>query len=304
MARGRYAGLLNFMNRAIKAYIDDSRRSRRLKWPFDPALPLAFPGLFYLSLVFAIPLVLLLLSSLSTPEGISLVNYTEFFSEPFHWKVMWNTLRAALLTTLFSLLIGYPTAFALARSSGLLQIVLIIALILPLSVGVVVKAFSWTILLRSDGLVNQAMIFIGLIDEPVRLLFTPAGLVFGAINIFVPFMVLPIYSVVKLMDRSLLDAAATLGSSPLHRFFHVTVPLTMPGVIAGIAFVFSLSVAMYVVPTLLIGERYQTMSMLIARSYLYLRDRALGSTMAMVLLSIAVATVLASSYLTRNRQEG
>ncbi len=278
--------------------------ARWLKWRLDPALLLAFPGTFYLLLIFAVPLLLLLLSSVSTPKGISFVNYAEFFSDPFSWKVMWNTLRAALLTTLFSLLIGYPTAFALARASGPMQNVLLVALILPLSVGVVVKAFSWTILLRSDGLVNQVMMFIGLIDEPVRLLFTPAGLVFGAINIFVPFMVLPIYSVVKLMDRSLLDAAATLGSGPIHRFFHVTVPLTMPGVIAGIAFVFSLSVAMYVVPILLIGERYQTMSMLIARSYLYLRDRALGSTIAMVLLAIAVAIVLASRYLTRSRQEG
>jgi len=278
--------------------------ARGLKWPCDSALLLALPGTFYVLLVFAVPLILLLHSSVSTPEGISFASYVQFFSEPFSWKVMWNTLRAALLTTFFSLLIGYPTAFALARASGPMQLILLIALILPLSVGVVVKAFSWTILLRSDGLVNQAMMFLGLIDEPVRLIFTPGGLVFGAVNIFVPFMVLPIYSVVKLMDRSLLDAAATLGSGPIHRFFRVTVPLTMPGVIAGIAFVFSLSVSMYVIPTLLIGERYQTMSMLIARSYLYLRDRALGSTVAMVLLAIAVATVLASSYLTRNRQEG
>jgi len=278
--------------------------ARGLKWPCDSALLLALPGTFYVLLVFAVPLILLLHSSVSTPEGISFASYVQFFSEPFSWKVMWNTLRAALLTTFFSLLIGYPTAFALARASGAMQLILLIALILPLSVGVVVKAFSWTILLRSDGLVNQAMMFLGLIDEPVRLIFTPGGLVFGAVNIFVPFMVLPIYSVVKLMDRSLLDAAATLGSGPIHRFFRVTIPLTMPGVIAGIAFVFSLSVSMYVIPTLLIGERYQTMSMLIARSYLYLRDRALGSTVAMVLLAIAVATVLASSYLTRNRQEG
>jgi putative spermidine/putrescine transport system permease protein len=176
-------------------------------------------------------------------------------------------------------------------------------LILPLSVGVVVKAFAWTILLRSDGIVNRLLLAVGIVEAPVRLLFTESGLVLGAVNIFLPFMVLPIFAVVKLIDPRLLDAAATLGASPLHRFVRVTLPLTMPGVVAGIAFVFSMSVSMYVIPTLLMGDRFKTLSILVARSFLFMRDRSLGSTVSVVLLVIAVAVVVASALLARRWQK-
>ena len=215
---------------------------------------------------------------------------------------MANTIRSAGLITLICLVAGYPAAFALARAAGLLQAALLAALVLPLSVGVVVKAFAWTILLRSDGVVNRALVGLGAVDAPVRLLFTESGLVLGAVNVFLPFMVLPIFSVVKLIDPRLLDAAATLGSSPLHRFFRVTLPLTMPGVIAGVAFVFSMSVSMYVIPTLLMGDRFKTLSVLIARSFLFMRDRSVGSTASVMLLLIAVAVVVASALLTRRWQ--
>src|SRR5215813_11380803 len=142
---------------------------------------------------------LLLVTSVS-PEGRpSLASYARFFGDPFSWTVLGNTLRAALATTAICALIGYPAAFALARARGALQALLLVALILPLSVGVVVKAFAWTILLRSDGIVNRMLVGTGVVDTPVRLLFTESGLVFGAVNIFLPFMVLPIFAVVKLI---------------------------------------------------------------------------------------------------------
>lgn len=265
----------------------------------DPLALLAAPATAYLVIAFAVPLALLLATSVMTPEGLSLAGYVRFFSDPFGWKVLWNSLRAALLTTAICVVVGYPAAFALARASGAVQVVLLVALILPLSVGVVVKAFAWTILLRSDGVVNQLLMQLGLTAGPVRLIFTEVGLVIGAVNVFLSFMVLPVYSVIRLIDPRLLDAAATLGSGPLHRFLHVTLPLTMPGVVAGVAFVFSMSVSMYVIPTLLIGDRYQTLSTLIARSYLFMRDRSVGSTVAVVLLAIAVAVVVLSGFLAR-----
>jgi len=268
----------------------------------EPVALLALPAGLYLFLAFALPLSLLLLASVVGEGGFTLTAYTKFFADPFSWTVVGNTLRAAALTTLICLLAGYPVAFALARAGGAVQSLLLAALIVPLSVGVVVKAFSWTILLRSDGVVNKLLVGLGIVDAPVRLIFTEPGLILGAVNIFLPFMVLPIFSVVKLIDPRLPEAAATLGSSPLHRFLHVIVPLTMPGVIAGIAFVFSMSVSMYVIPTLLMGDRFKTLSILIARSFLFMRDRSLGSCVSVVLLLIAVAVVVASALLTRRWQ--
>ena len=265
----------------------------------EPIALLALPGALYLAAAFAVPLGLLLLASVGGETGPSLAAYARFFADPFSWTVIWNTLRAALLTTLVCLVAGYPTAFALARATGGLQAGLLVALVLPLSVGVVVKAFSWTILLRSEGVVNALLLFLRIVDEPVRLIFTETGLVLGASNVFLPFMVLPIFSVVRLTDRAVVDAAATLGAGPIYRFVHVTLPLTMPGVIAGVAFVFSMSVSMYVIPTLLLGDRFKTLSVLIARSFLFMRDRSSGSVMAVVLLAIAVAVVVASALLVR-----
>ncbi|MGZ5906472.1 MAG: ABC transporter permease [Reyranella sp.] len=210
-----------------------------------------------------------------------------------------NTLLIALWVTLVCLLVGYPAAFALARAGAALQIAMLVAIILPLSVGVVVKAFAWQIVLRRDGVVSQFMMAIGLWDEPQRLLFTEPGLVLGAANIFLPFMILPIYSVVKLIDPRLLEAGATLGAAPVYRFVRIMLPLTLPGIVSGVAFVFSMSVSMYVIPSLLIGDRFQTLSTLTGRSFLFMRNEQLGSTTAVVLLVLAVSVVVGSSWLAR-----
>lgn len=276
--------------------------TERARAAVEPVALLALPGALYLVIAFAVPLALLLVTSLVIEDRWTLDGYARFFGDPFSWTVMTNTVRVAALTTAICLLAGYPVAFALARAGGMLQGLLLAALIVPLSVGVVVKAFSWTILLRSDGVVNNLLVGLGIVDAPVRLIFTEPGLVLGAVNIFLPFMVLPIFSVVKLIDPRLPEAAATLGSSPLHRFLHVTLPLTMPGIIAGVAFVFSMSVSMYVIPTLLMGDRFKALSILIARSFLFMRDRSLGSTVSVVLLLIAVAVVVGSAVLTRRWQ--
>jgi putative spermidine/putrescine transport system permease protein len=222
-----------------------------------------------------------------------------FFSDPFSWTVIGNTLRIAALTTLLCLVIGYPTAVALSRARGVVQALILVAIILPLSVGVVVKAFAWQIVLRRDGVISQILTGMGLWDEPQRLLFTETGLVIGAANVFVPFMILPIYSVLKLIDPRLDEAAATLGASPLYRFFKVALPLSLPGIVTGVAFVFSMAASMYVIPTLLIGDRFQTLATLTGRSFLFMRNEQLGATTAVVLLVLTASIVVASAGLSR-----
>ena len=265
----------------------------------DPVALLAVPAVLYLAIVYAFPLILLLLKSFTGPAGLTLQPYVGFLSDPFNWRVIGNTLRVALWTTLVCFVIGYPAAFALARAGLMLQIVMLVSIILPLSIGVVVKAFAWQIVLRRDGVVSELLVGLGLWDEPQRLLFTETGLVLGAANIFLPFMILPIYSVVKLIDPRLSEAGATLGAAPLYRFSHVVLPLTLPGIVSGVAFVFSMSVSMYVIPSLLIGDRFQTLSTLTGRSFLFMRNEQLGSTTAVILLALAVGVVVGSSWLAR-----
>jgi putative spermidine/putrescine transport system permease protein len=265
----------------------------------DPVALLAVPASLYLLLLYALPLLWLLAKSFTGAEGLTLQPYIEFFSDPFNWHVVWNTLSVALWVTMVCLIVGYPAAFALARAGAALQIAMLVAIILPLSVGVVVKAFAWQIVLQRTGVVSQMLVATGIWDEPQRLLFTPSGLVLGAANIFLPFMILPIYSVVKLIDPRLLEAGATLGAAPVYRFVKIMLPLTLPGVVSGVAFVFSMAVSMYVIPSLLIGDRFQTLSTLTGRSFLFMRNEQLGSTTAVILLVLAVSVVVGSSWLAR-----
>ncbi|MGJ4914157.1 ABC transporter permease [Bradyrhizobium sp. HKCCYLRH2060] len=258
------------------------------------------PSLLITALVFVLPLALLLgVSVLDANGGITPANYTRLLGTPYYLGIIWNSLRLGLLTTLIAFLISYPAAFALARARGPLRSILLATLFLPLAASVIVKAFAWTILLRSDGLINTVLIAMGIIEDPIRMIFTQTALIVGAVNIFLPFMVLPIYAVVAQLDGRYAEAAATLGASPLVVFFRVILPLTLPGIIAGVALVFSLSVSAYVVPTLLIGEKYPTLATTIAKAYLLAREPGFGAAAGVVLLAIAIIVVALSAMLSR-----
>ncbi|RAI42593.1 ABC transporter permease [Rhodoplanes roseus] len=263
------------------------------------AIGFATPAALVLVVLFALPLALLFTASVAGPAGLTLSEYAKL-ATPHYLGVVWNSLRLALLTTGIAFLIGYPASFALARARGVLRSVMLASLFLPLAASVIVKAFAWTILLRSDGLVNTVLMALGLVDEPIRMIFTETALVVGAVNIFLPFMILPIYAVVAQLDHRLVEAAATLGASPAVAFVRVVMPLTLPGIVAGLALVFSLSVSAYVVPTLLIGERYPTLSTTIAKAFLLARQPGFGAAAGVALLAITLAAVALSARLGRS----
>lgn len=261
------------------------------------------PAMLIIALLFALPLALLLGVSLVDASGLTLAHYKRLLGTPFYLGVIWNSLRLGVLTTLIAFVVSYPAAFALARARGVVRSLLLASLFLPLAASVIVKAFAWTILLRSDGIVNETLIAIGIIEDPIRMIFTETALIIGAVNIFLPFMILPIYAVVAQLDSRYAEAAATLGASPAVAFLRVIVPLTLPGIIAGVALVFSLSVSAYVVPTLLIGEKYPTLATTIAKAYLLAREPGFGAAAGVVLLVIAIAVVALSARLSREPRQ-
>ena len=201
------------------AGVDQDNEARR-------AVLLAAPAIVILAILFALPLALLLLGSLFGPDGLSVSAYWRLLGDSFYRGVIWNSLRLALMTTGLTLLLGYPAAFGLTLFQGAMRSLLLAALFLPLAASVIVKAFAWTILLRSHGILNEIMLALDIIDKPVRMIFTQGALVFGAANIFLPFMILPIYAVVAQIDRRLGEAASTLGASPVEAFLRVTLPLS------------------------------------------------------------------------------
>ena len=263
------------------------------------ALLLSGPAGLILLALFALPLGLLFAVSLQAPPGgppgPSLAAYERLLTTPHHLGAVWNSLKLSLAVTTITLLVGYPASFAIARAKGGWRSLMLGCLFLPLAASVIVKAFAWTILLRSSGVINTVLLGLGIVDAPVRLIFTETALIVGAVNVFLPFMILPVFAVVAQLDPRLSEAAATLGANPATSFLKVTLPVTMPGIVAGVALVSSLSVSAYVVPTLLIGERYPTLASTIAKAYLLTREPAFGAAAGVVLLVIAVAIVVLSS---------
>jgi putative spermidine/putrescine transport system permease protein len=273
---------------------------RGLRFALDPRALMALPALAYVALVFLLPLLLLLAHSVWNQDGFNVAGYVKIFKDPYYVRAIVDSVLLALWVTLICLVVGYPAAFALARAKGKLQVILFSLVFLPLTVSIIVKTFGLMIMFRRNGIVNWLLMSSGLTDVPLRLVFTEFSLLVGMVNVFLPFMILPLYSVIRMLDVRLLDAAACLGAGPVRTFFKVTLPLTMPGIVAGASIVFSIGVAAYVTPNLLIGERYMTMSQVMAKAFLNLRDFQLGTAMASIMLVIALGVVFASSYLARD----
>ena len=183
--------------------------------------------------LYAAPLAHLLAGSFFDSKGFTLKAYAEVLGDAYGLSLIWNSVRLGLITTGLTLIVGYPAAFGLAMSRGRLRSLFLAALFLPLAASVIAKAFAWTILLRSHGVVNDTLLFLHLTNKPIRMIFTQTSLIVGAANIFLPFMILPIYAVVSQIDSRLTEAAATLGASPVSAFLRVVAPLSAPGVIAG-----------------------------------------------------------------------
>ena len=284
----------------MTAIVQSKAAAPRLATPWRDrraALTLALPALIVLVFLYVAPLARLLSLSLHSEAGFSLEAYGRILGDSYGRSLVWNSLRLGLITTGVTLAVGYPAAFGLAFSKGALRSLFLASLFLPLAASVIAKAFAWTILLRSHGAVNDALLALHLTQKPIRMIFTQTSLIVGSTNIFLPFMILPIYAVVAQIDPRLTEAAATLGAPPPQAFLRVVVPLSLPGVVAGVALVFSLSVSAYVVPTLLMGENYQTLANAIAKAFLLVRDPALGSAAGAILMAIGLAVVVGGNRL-------
>lgn len=262
---------------------------------------LVLPATVYLALVFVAPLAILIAGSLMVNGSPTIGGYTEYLGDEHNRSTVWATVRYATLTSLLCLFLGYPFARLMTRTTGTVQALLFAALLLPMALSLMVRAFGWTILLAREGPINQLLLVLGLIERPARLLFTETGLILGTVSIKLPLMILPIYVVLKTIPEELGQAGASLGAGPLYRFLRLDLPLAMPGMLAGFALVFSQCAAAYVLPTLLGGSRYLIMSKAIVDSYLIMQAGALGSTISVLLLGIVTAVIVASGVLTYRR---
>lgn len=218
------------------------------------ALPLA--ALFVA--FFIAPLIVLIVLSLQTDMAMgtwTLANYLKFLGDTYHYDILWDTLTLGVKATLVCLLFGYPIAWVCARSGARLQSIIVFLVILPILTSVVVRTFAWIVILGRHGVINEVLTGLGVIDDPLRLLYTETGVVMVLAQVQMPLMVLPILTVLSRMDPNLADASRVLGAGEWRTLWKVTFPLSLPGVIAGCILTYTACITAFVTQTLIGGAR-------------------------------------------------
>ena len=231
--------------------------------------------------------------------GFTMSHYTKLVTDLYYLEIIGRTLGLGLTVTVLTLVIGYPVAFFLARTRSRWRSWLTIVIVFPLLLNLVVRTFGWIALLAQNGLVNQALQALGLVDGPVKLLFNFAGVLIGMTHIFLPFMVLILVGAIQNIPGDVEEAARVLGASWGSAFLRVTLPLSAPGIVSGSILVFVLSISALVTPRLLGGPTYQVMSTLIYDEFLQRLNWPAGSAQALLLTVMVLLLIVLSGRLAR-----
>lgn len=255
------------------------------------------PALLLVGVLFLVPLVRLALLSVTDRypepnEFFTLANYLEAVSRPFHQKSLFTSLYLAAIVTAVTLVLGYPLAYFLVRSASRYKAIVLLAIISPLLISVVVRSIGWLVLLGREGVVNQMLLALHMIDEPRQLLFNFGAVVIAETNILMPFMVLSISTSLSQIPLALEEAASVLGAGSVRRFLSVTLPLSAPGLISGSAIVFILTMGSYVTPQMLGGGKINVITTDIYSRVMVDFNWPLGSALAIITLLCTIGVVL------------
>ena len=231
--------------------------------------------------------------------GWTLRNYTQMVTDSYFHEVLGRTFTMGLSVMAICLVLGYPLALVLARSTGAARSWLTLLVVFPLTLNLVVRSFGWISLLSNRGLINNALMSLHITEAPVRMMFNLTGLIIGLTHIYLPFMVMVLTAALQALPRDVEAASATLGTGPWKTFLLVTLPLTAPGMFAGSVLVFVLTISALVTPRLLGGPAYKVMATAIYDEFLSSLDWPSGAALAFTLTFSAIATVAVAGWLTR-----
>jgi len=265
---------------------------------------LAVPATLLVVMILGLPLVLLFRYSLNQydrydmmREALTLDNYAAIFRDAFFRNVLMRTILVAAISTAVALVLALPVAYFIARAPARFKSALIILVVFPLLVGNLVRAAGWMAVMGNRGFVNQLLLGLGLIDEPLEILYTPTAVVIGIIAVVLPFMTLSLQSVLEQIDPSLEEAAGNLGARPFTAFRRVVLPLAMPGVIAGTVLVFILCMNAYATPVLLGGPRFHMMAPQVYEQITGQSNWPFGGALAFILMGTTLVLTVASTQL-------
>ncbi|GED28154.1 spermidine/putrescine ABC transporter permease [Brevibacillus agri] len=263
-----------------------------------PVKLLAAPALLWMGVLFVLPMLLIALLSFlkrgtygQVVYEFTLNNYIRIL-DPLYGQIFADTLVVAILTTFLSIVCGYPLAYYISRLEKSSQQIWLLLVMIPFWINFLVRSYAWVIILRSQGVVNTILQSLGLITEPLPLLYNSGSVLLGMVYTLLPFMVLPIYVSLEQMDRRKLEAAYDLGATPWKAFWHVTLPMTKTGVVTGSILVFVSSIGMFVVPDVMGGAKSALIGNVIQNQFLSARDWPFGSALSIVLMLLSMLLIL------------
>jgi len=265
-------------------------------------LTLIAPANAYLFVFMVVPLILVgVLSFLSRGDygqvefRFNLTNYTRLL-DPLYARILGYSLVVGVATTVMSLVIGYPLAYYIARAPARQRSLLLFLVLLPFWTNFIIRIYAWIMILRAGGFLDDVLQWAHITTEPLRLLYTPTAVMIGMIYEFLPFMVLPLYTSLEKIENAVMEAAADLGAPPLQVFLRVTLPLSIPGMIAGTILVFIPAMGMFVIPDLMGGAKTILIGNVIRNQFLTARDWPFGAAASMILM---VLTMIFTFYYAR-----
>jgi ABC-type spermidine/putrescine transport system permease subunit I len=241
---------------------------------------------------FIVPVGVMIARSFHRGGAFTLAYYQDLFASPLYVDVMLTTFNISVLVTAAALLLGYPVAYALATAGARVRATLLLLVILPYWLDYIVRSYSWMVLLGRMGLVNRALMDLGLTAEPVSILYTRWSVAVGMVQILLPLMVLTLYAAMLRIDQSLLLAAAAHGARPWQSFWRVFFPLSLPGVYGACLLTFVTSLGFYITPALLGGRKDTMISQLIVTVSSEMLDWSLASAVSVVLLLVSLAILV------------
>lgn len=230
-------------------------------------------------------------------------NYLFLLEDPLYLQALWGSVKVATISTLLCLLLGYPMAYAIAKSPNHWRLPLLMLVILPFWTSFLIRVYAWIGILKNNGLLNQWLMSMGLIDTPLEIMHTPVAVYIGVVYSYLPFMVLPLYATLIRLDDTLLEAASDLGCKPWKQFLKITWPLSMPGVLAGAMLVFIPVMGEFVIPDLLGGPETLMIGKLMWTEFFSNKDWPLASALAAVLLCVLIIPFVLLRHYERRSEE-
>lgn len=255
-------------------------------------------GLTYLAVFFGFSFLIIVAYSFlseAPPSDVfafTLDNYTAFLTNEFHRSILWESIIIGVQVTVLTLIIAYPVAYFLAFTDNKYKNVYLLLVILPFWINIVIRTYAWDLVLGRGGAINYVLLdVLGVIEQPIDMLYSQGAIVLGLVHVFLPYMLLPIYTSLDGFDRTEIEAAKNLGANKLQAFYEVTLPQSLPGVAAGVAIVYVLAFGSFVVPLLLGGPQNVMIANIISNMFGHLQNWSLGSAMAVVVTALSLALV-------------